>query len=145
MRYTYTINITKPKSFVVEKFQDEEGIGNWMEGFQRVERVSGEPGKQGARSDFYFTMRDKEIKIEETIIDENLPDQIKFAYQSPMAYNEVEVIFEEIGPNEVKVISNNYFKLSGGMKLFSWLFKRMFVKQTASHLKGLKNWVESIK
>ncbi|NVK05405.1 MAG: SRPBCC family protein [Flavobacteriia bacterium] len=144
MRYTYTLQINKPKAFAVEKFQDEEGIGNWMEGFQRIERISGEPGKVGARSDFFFTMRDKEMKIEETIIEESLPDQIKFAYQSPMAYNEVEVIFEELGPNEVRVISNNYFKFSGGMKWFSWLFKRLFVKQTASNLHGLKNWVESI-
>lgn len=144
MKYTVTETIDQPRSLVVEKFQDPEGVGNWMEGFVRLEHISGERGQVGARTNFFFVMRKKEVAIEETILEQDLPNQIKFAYQSPMAYNEVELHFEELAPDRVEVISKNYFKFNGGMRLFSWAFKSLFVKQSKKHLVGLKNWVESI-
>ena len=115
MKYTVSNTINKPLEEVIEKFKDPDSLKHWMEGLQRVEHISGTPGEAGAKSDFHFLHKNKEMKIEETILEQNLPDQIKFAYQSSMGYNEVEMRFEKLSDTSVKQINNSYFKLKGFM------------------------------
>ena len=102
MRYTLVNTINRSLDDVINKFKDPEGVKHWMEGLQKIEHISGTPGKKGAKSNFYFVHKKKEMKISETILEENLPDQIKFGYTSSMGYNEVEMQFEKIEDKVVK-------------------------------------------
>ena len=142
MKYTISNTINKPLEEVIEKFRYTEGAKQWMEGLQEIEHVSGKPGEVGSKSNFYFLYKKKEMKISETILEQNFPNQIKFAYQSPMGYNEVEMLFEQLSDNSVKQTSNNYFELKGFMKVMGFLFKGMFKKQSFTYLNGFKNYVE---
>jgi hypothetical protein len=142
MKYTLSNTINKPLKEVVEKFKDPEGVKHWMEGLQRIEHISGTPGEVGSKSDFYFLHKKKEMKISETILEQNFPNQIKFAYQSPMGYNEVEMLFESLSDTSVKQTSNSYFKLKGFMKIMEVLMKSMFKKQTLTYMTAFKNYVE---
>ena len=63
MRYTISNTINKPLTEVVEKFKDPEGLKHWMEGYQRMERISGEGHEVGTKTDFYFKHKKKEMKI----------------------------------------------------------------------------------
>ena len=111
MRYTLSNTINKPLEEVIEKFKDPDGVKHWMEGLQRIEHISGTPGEVGAKSDFYFLHKKKEMKISETILEQNLPRQIKFAYQSPMGNNEVEMVFEKLNDHSVKPVSYTHLTL----------------------------------
>ena len=142
MKYTLSNTINKPLEEVVEKFKEPEGAKHWMEGLEKIEPLSGTPGEVGAKTNFYFLYKNKEMVIEETILEQNLPDQIKFAYQSPMGYNEVELLFEKLSDNSVKQTSNSYFALKGFMKLMGFLMKGMFKKQSMKYMTGFKNYVE---
>ena len=142
MNYTLSNTINKPLEEVVAKFKDPEGVKHWMEGLQKIERVSGNPHEVGAKSNFYFLHKNKEMKIAETILEQNLPNQIKFGYQSPMGYNEVEMQFEKLSDNSVKQTNNSYFELKGAMKLMGFLMKGMFKKQSLKYLTAFKNYVE---
>ena len=82
------------------------------------------------------------MKITETILEQNLPDQIKFGYVSSMGYNEVEMKFEVIDENSVKQINNSFFDLKGLMKLFGPLMKGLFKKQTLKYMEAFKAYVE---
>lgn len=113
-----------------------------MEGLQRIDRISGSPHEVGAKSDFHFLHKNKEMKISETILEQNLPSQIKFGYQSPMGYNEVEMQFESLSDNSVKQINNSYFELKGIMKILSPLMKGMFKKQSMKYMTAFKDYVE---
>ena len=95
----------------MQKFKDPGRVKHWMEGLEKIEHISGVPGEVGAKSDFYFLNKGKVMKISETILEQNLPQQIKFGYQSGMGYNEVEMVFEEIDANSVKQTSNSYFEM----------------------------------
>ena len=143
MRYSFDIKIEKPIDVVIEKFKDEEGLKYWMDGFQRVEHISGIPGTKGAVSDFYFLHKKREMKIRETILEENFPLSIKFAYHSSMGYNEVETVFEPISENSINLTSNNYFKLKGMMKVFGWLMPGMFKKQSLKYMTNFKAYCET--
>ena len=142
MRYTLSNTINKPLEEVIEKFKDSEGAKKWMEGLQKIEPISGTPGEVGAKTNFYFIHKNKEMIIEETILEQNLPDQIKFAYHSSMGYNEVEMRFEPISDQSVRQINNSYFELKGIMKLMSFLMKGLFKKQSMKYMDGFKNYVE---
>ncbi|MCE3227447.1 MAG: hypothetical protein K0S32_1998 [Bacteroidetes bacterium] len=143
MKYTLSNTINKPLDEVVRKFKDPEAVKYWMEGLQKIERVSGTPGEVGAITNFYFLHRNKEMKISETILEQNLPRQIKFRYDSGMGgYNEVEMIFEKINDTSTKQTSNNYFALKGFMKVMGFLFGGMFKKQTLKLMNGFKNYAE---
>jgi len=62
----------------------------------------------------------------ETILEKNMPIQIKVAYQSPIGYNEVEIKFEELSNNSVRQVNNSYFKLKGVMRFLGPLMKGAF-------------------
>ncbi len=72
-----------------------------MEGLLEIERLSETPYEVGAKSNFHFLHRNKKMQISETILEQNLPGQIKFAFQSSIGYNEVEMLFEQISDNSV--------------------------------------------
>ena len=142
MKYTVSNTINKPLEEVIEKFKDPEGLKHWMEGLQKIEHISGTPGEVGAKSDLHFLYKNKEMKISETILEQNLPRQIKFSYHSSMGYNEVEMLFASIGDKQVKQTNNSYFELKGLMKIMGVLGKGMFKKQSLKYLNAFKKYVE---
>ena len=142
MKYTVSNTIHKPIDEVIEKFREPEGAKHWMEGLQKIEPVSGTPGEVGNKTNFYFLHKKKEMKIEETILEQNFPNQIKFAYKSPMGYNEVEMLFEELPDKSVRQVNNSYFELRGFMKILGFIMKGAMKKQSLKYLNGFKKYAE---
>lgn len=142
MKYTLSNVINKPQEIVVEKFKEPEGAMHWMEGLKKIEHVSGTPGKRGAKTNFTFLHKNKEVKIEETILEENLPRQIKFGYVSGGGYNEVELIFEKISDTSTRQTCNTDFQFKGFMKLIGYLFQGMFKKQSLKYMDAFKHYAE---
>ncbi len=142
MRYTVSNIIDRPLDEVIEKFKEPEGAKHWMEGLKEIEPISGTPGEVGAKTNFHFLYKNKEMVIEETILEQDFPRQIKFAYHSSMGYNEVEMIFEPLSESSVKQINNSYFQHKGIMKVLGFLFKGFFKKQSMTYMNGFKRYVE---
>ena len=142
MKYTLSNTINRPLEEVIEKFIEPDGAIHWMEGLQKIERLSDKPHEVGAKSNFHFLHRNKKMQITETILEQNLPDQIKFGFQSTMGYNEVEMLFERLSDDSVKQINNSYFELKGFMKVFGFLMKGMFKKQSLKYMVSFKKYVE---
>lgn len=143
MKYTVFNIIDKPLEEVVARFREPEGALEWMEGLQRIERISGEPLEVGSKSDFHSVYKNKEFKISETVLEQNLPKRIKFSYESNMGYNEVELIFEELPDGKVKQINNSFFDTKGFMKVMGFMFKGMFKKQSLKYMNGFKKYCEA--
>lgn len=142
MKYTISNIIHKPLADVISKFVEPEGAKHWMDGLQKIERISGKPLEVGSESNFYFLHKGKEMKIAETVLEQKLPESVKFGYQSPMGYNEVELVFEEQADGSVKQINHSYFEMKGIMKYIGFLFKGVFKKQSMTYLNGFKSYVE---
>jgi len=142
MKYSVSNTINRPLDEVIEKFKDPESLAQWMEGLQRVEHLSGTPGEVGAKSDLHFLHKNKEMKMTETILEQNLPHSMKFSYQSSMGYNEVEMTFEKLSDTSVKQTNNSYFELKGIMKIMGFFMKGMFKKQSLKYLAAFKSFVE---
>ena len=142
MKYTLSNTINRSLEEVVQKFSEPDGAMHWMEGLQKIERLSETPHEVGAKSNFHFLHKNKKMQITETILEQNLPSQIKFAFQSSMGYNEVEMLFESLSDTSVKQTNNTYFELKGFMKVFGFLMKGLFKKQSMKFLTAFKEYVE---
>jgi len=93
-----------------------------MEGLKRIERVSGYAGEVGAKSRLYTEHKKRKFEMIETIL-ENRPDGIKFAFESSLGYNEVDIRFEKVDENQTRQTNTSYFKLKGIMKIMGVLMK----------------------
>lgn len=142
MKYTLTNTINKPFDELIEKFKDPEGIKHWMDGLQKIEHISGIPNEVGYKRTLHFLHKNKEMEIIETILEQNLPHQIKFAYQSPMGNNEVEMLFEKITDTSVKQTNNTEMELKGIMKVMGPLIKGMFKKYSLKLMTAFKTYAE---
>ncbi|TDQ32215.1 SRPBCC family protein [Zeaxanthinibacter enoshimensis] len=142
MKYTVTNTINRPLNVVAAKFMEPDGALHWMEGLQKIERLSGDPYKVGAKSRFHSLHKNKEFVIDETILEQNMPHQIKFGFTSPMGYNEVEMVFEPIDDSTTRQVNNSYFQLKGFMKIAGPLMKGMFKKQSFKYLEAFREFAE---
>lgn len=142
MKYTITNTIDKPIKVVAAKFMEPNGALQWMEGLQKIERLSDKIYEVGAKSRFHSLHKNKKFVIDETILEQNMPYQIKFGFTSSMGYNEVEMIFEQLNDNSTKQINNSYFQLKGIMKLLGPLMKSIFKKQSMKYLNAFKEFAE---
>lgn len=80
--YECEIMVDKPLAESWAVSQDEEKLADWLDGFQKVEHVSGTPGTVGAVADVYFITEGQEMVIRETIT-EIVPDEsISMSFKS---------------------------------------------------------------
>ncbi len=48
MKYTVSNTINRSMDQVMEKYKDPEGVKNWMDGLEKIERLSGSHMEVGA-------------------------------------------------------------------------------------------------
>ena len=80
--YDCEILIDKPLAESWAVTQDEGKLAEWLDGFQRVEHISGTPGEVGAVSDVYFDNNGQIMSIRETITEIVPHESISMTYES---------------------------------------------------------------
>lgn len=143
MKYTCDIIINKPIEEVVSLFTNPDNMELWMEGLQSFKHISGEPGKEGAKTELDFKMGKREITMIETIIKNNLPDEMVTTYEAKGVYNKINTKFQRVDSNSTKYISENYFEFKGlFMKIMGALMPGAFKKQSMKYLLDFKTFAE---
>ncbi len=142
MNYTNQIDIDLPRNRVVELFDNVANLKEWMPGLVLFETIEGQPGKPGAKSKMEFQMGKRRIKMIETIISNNLPDEMEGFYEMNGAKNTIKASFVEIEPNKTMYISESTFKFTGVMWLFAPLMKNSFKKTSQDYLERFKKFAE---
>ena len=97
----------------------------------------------GAKSQRQYKMGNRKIKMIETIILENLPDDFSGIYEAKGVWNEVKNFFYEIDENTTKWVSENEFQCSGFMKISAFLMPGSFKMETAKYLRQFKEFAEN--
>jgi len=143
MEYTLEIELKSPRNEVIKKFNNEENMKHWQEGFVSMEHLNGEKGKTGAISKLTYKMKsNKEVEMIETITMLDLPDAIHFTFDAKNVYNIQENYFEELPNGHTKWITKNEFKFSGFMKLIGFLMPGAFKKQSLTFMNNFKAFAE---
>ena len=144
MKYKLEIEIDLPREKVIELFDNPDNLKHWQEGFVSFEPKSGVSGQVGAKSHLKYKMGKRDVEMVETITKRNLPDEFSGTYETKGMWNEVKNFFYEVGPNKTKWVSENEFRASGAMKLFSLLMPGMFKRQSYKYMVDFKNFAEKL-
>lgn len=142
MKYTSQVIIDKPIEEVVTLFSNPENMKEWQPGFVHMENISGTPNENGAISELTYHMGKRTVVMKETIVNNNLPEELSVIFEAPNVYNVQRNSFMSISEDKTKYISENEFRFSGVMKLFGWLMPGQFKKQTQKYLDLFKEFAE---
>lgn len=143
MKYSVSKEIDRPLDEVVEKFDNSENLFKWMEGLQKYEHLSGEPGKPGAKTRLLFQMGNRKIEMIETITVRNLPDEFSATYEAKGVFNIVKNLFKPLDNNRTLCTNDQEFQFKGFMKVMGFLMPGAFKKQSLQYLKKFKEFVEN--
>ncbi|MEO1031967.1 MAG: SRPBCC family protein [Bacteroidota bacterium] len=141
--YQCEITVDKPLDEAWAVSQDEEKMADWLEGFQRIEQVSGTPGTVGAVSDVYFINEGQEMVIRETIKDIVPNKSIAMSFTSDFMNMDYKLAMESLG-RKTKITSNTT-AVGNGMvsKSVMALVGSSIKAQEDTNLASLKKTIEN--
>lgn len=143
MKYSKEIIIDLPREEVIAKMEDPNNFKHWQKGFISYAHISGEAGKEDARSKLKYKMGKRNIEMVETIEKNNLPSKLFVSYDAKGVFNRQKNYFEEVESNSTKWISDNEFECSGFMKIIAFLMPGSFKNQTYKYMKDFKAFAEN--
>lgn len=122
--------------------QDEEKMADWLDGFQKIEQVSGSPGTVGAISDVYFMTDGQEMTIRETIIDIVPNESLTMLFTSEFMDMDYKLTMESID-GKTKINSNTICRGNGMVsKSLIALIGNSIETQEETNLSNLKKTIE---
>jgi hypothetical protein len=142
MKYSTEILINKSRPEIIKAFEDSTLLPHWQRGLKRSRVISGEDGEVGSKRKLYITMEGQSIKMTETIIKKNLPEEWHGKYTSKGMESIQKNYFEAIDENQTKWTSYSEFKFSGFMKLVSKLLPDIFKKRSLLVQQDFKAFIE---
>jgi hypothetical protein len=146
VRFTCKVEVDTPRKDVVEIFSDPDHFPHFQEGFQRLERIAGEEGHPGAVSHLFYQMRGTEVMLEETILDNSLPELFAARYHHSHMDNTLVSRFSKIDDNTTLYTAEvEYTDFRGFLpKLLSWFYPGFFRKQVQKWMEDFKVYAESL-
>src|SRR5687767_4769587 len=141
--YTCEIMVDKPIEESGYVAQDEERMSEWLEGFKRIEHVSGTPKTVGNVSNVYFTINGKEMVVKRTITAIKLFESVESLSETDFMNMEYRVKMTAIG-EKTKISSSTTVKGNGMFAKSLMVFMGgSLKKQEETNLKKLKNTIEA--
>ena len=110
-----------------------------------AEHISGEVGAVGSKMMLRYKIRKREMNLEETVLENNLPDTFVGEYATDTMTNTMANTFFEVNDSETRWEAEiHYTALNGWLiKVMAFLFPGMFKKQTQKWLNQFKSFVEN--
>ncbi len=140
--YDCEIMVDKPLKEAWNVTQDEGKMSEWLEGFQKVEQVSGKSGTVGAVSNVYFITDGQEMTIKETITDIKPNESIEMLFESDFMNMDYTLKMASIN-GKTKISSSTNAKGNGMFsKSIMALMENSLKEQEETNLTKLKKTIE---
>jgi len=145
MKYTCTVEVNLPINTVVELWENENYFKEWQDGFQRIDHLSGQKGRNGATSKIYIQEGKRKMELLETIISNNLPEEKSARYEHVHMTNTQTTRFRAMSDHQTRYISEvEYLQFNSFMpKLMAKFFPNTFKKQSQKWMDQFKKFAES--
>lgn len=145
VRFTCKVEVRRPREEVVEIFSNPDHFPHFQEGFIKLDRVSGQAGQEGSVSHLYYKMRGTDVMLEETILENRLPDLFSAHYHHSHMDNTLVSRFSSLGDTSTLYTAEVEYTGFRGLlpKLLSWLYPGFFRKQVQKWMDDFKAYVET--
>ncbi len=118
-------------------------IDNYMPGVEKYSLIKGDLGKKGAVAEIKINSEGNDIVLEETIIHNKLPNEIKISYKADGVYNIVTHRLEVLSNNKIRIVNIQEFEFNGYMKFLSFFMENALRNQSRVYLDNFKNYIET--
>jgi len=142
VKYTFELEIERPRQRVIELFDSTENLLKWMPDLIRFEPVSGVPGQIGAKSRLTFRTSGGEMEMIETVTGRDLPEELAGVYETKMGVSRITHRFRESGGRTRWVVETE-LKVSGAMKLVAMAMGGAIRAHTEKLMQRFKEFAES--
>lgn len=141
--YNFEIMVDKPIEESGYIAQDEERMSEWLEGFVKIEHISGKPKTAGNVSNVYFSINGKEMVVKRTITAIKLFESMESLSETDFMNMEYSVKMTAIG-EKTKISSSTTVKGNGIFAKSLMVFMGgSLKKQEETNLAKLKNTIEA--
>jgi hypothetical protein len=153
MKYTVSIEITKPLEEVAQLLADPAHLPKWLRGLVLHEPMSGAHGQVGTRSRVVMQMGQQRFEGTETITRREpaelrgIPEECLVHFEREIAgpgmWSVVRERLTAAGPESTLWESENEYRFSGVMmRLVGFLMPGAFRKQSLQHMQDFKAFAE---
>ena len=144
MKFTCSVTIQKPLQTVADYFADPKYLGEYQDGFQKKELISGEIGQEGAVSKILYAEGKRKMELTETILKNNLPEEFIGQYHHRNMDNTMRSTFTALSDQETQYNAEIHYTAFRGftVKAMVFLFPSLFKKQVQTWLNNFKAFVE---
>ena len=141
--YDCAIIVDKPLAESWNVMQDQDQMAKWLEGFQRVEHISGQPGTVGAVSNVHFVTDGQAMAIKETITAIQPNESMEMLFESDFMNMDYKLEMTSID-GKTKINSTTDAKGNGMLsKSIMALMGSALKEQEETNLTNLKNTIEA--
>ena len=142
MEYTTELLIELPREKVVRFFDNTENTIHWQPGIKSLRLIEGSDRKVGARYRIVYEGRKSDLKVEETVLKRNLPDEYTTLHRSRGVKNTIQNMFIENTPRQTLWRMVNHFRFGGMMRLMAPFMKSAFASNSLLRMERFKRWIE---
>jgi len=143
MRYSQSIVINQSRAKVIELYGDPSKLKEWQAGLKSIDLLSGEAGKEGAKTKLFYQRDDQALEMLETITDRSTPGEFHATYETKDIVNIQENYFRAINDKQTEWVSISTFKFKGVKKVIFKLMKSAFKEQSLKYMAAFKKYAES--
>lgn len=143
VNYTNSILINRPIDQSWKIFSEEKFMAQWMPGFQKIEKIQGEPFQKGSKFKLYVKENGQSYEMIETVV-ECIPGKLyEFELENGILHNHVKFEFKEPQQFTTEIVSTNEVTAQNWfLRSLFVFFKSDFKKQEEETLQALKRVVE---
>ncbi len=144
MKFQGYVDIKQPKDKVAALFADPQHYGEYQDGFEKKELISGEAGQEGAISMYYYRYGKQLMELEETVTTNNLPDSFEAYYHHKHMDNTMKCRFTALEENLTRYeYEFEYTRMNWVMpRLIAILFPGVYRRQGEKWMRQFKEFAE---
>lgn len=145
MKYKNEISINLPRKEVISKFRNTDNYSHWQEGLKTLEHLTGKEDEVGSTSRMVYAGRKSDLVIEARVVKNSYPEEFVVEYRSKGVFNKVINKFSEVGSEQCRWETINYFRFRGMMALMAPFMKTAFTSNTLLNMERFKQFAEKDK
>jgi len=141
MKSIVEVEINVPQSEAAELYADPRNNLKWMHDIARYEPLSGEEGMPG--STYRLVPKEGEMIFVATVVERNLPDELKLHLEASDVDVEVKGTFSSLSPTRTKLISEEVFTFKDGDETVGASVEEDIKAAHRQHMEDFKRFAEN--
>ena len=143
IKFEENIIINSNIDTVARVLNNPENKTNYIDEIKEYKLISGEIGSNGSNSEIKINTEGNSILLNEKIIHNKLPNEIKISLKADGVYNVYTQKLKSISKDKTKLTTIQEFSFSGYMKFTSFFIESILKEQTRSEMMNIKKYIES--